>query len=395
MNIKYFVSIITSLSFSFSQSDNSPILINEFLAGSDTCCGTEIFDGNAEDFVELYNYGTDTVNIGGWGFSDTDGIITTTAPDTNIAPGDFLVLWYTGDNNGFPEVNEKLSKDGETIYIADANGNLIASYDFGPQIDDLSYGRNPDGSVTWEYFSNPNPGRSNIANSAPGDFSLTFPLDSDTLTASLVNQGDSLVFVDNTHFYWEESNDPDQNNIHYIFRLYIRCCDGINLWSITDTLDNNNNYISNSYLFNILSEMVDGPIFSVPHEIHWSVKAIDGIDESSEVSNLFYIVFNDYLEIENETIAESFKVFSAYPNPFNPFTSLRYDLPNDGLVNITIYDMMGRIVKTLVNSSQTAGFKSVQWNATDVRNEPVSAGLYLYTIQAGEFRQTRKMLLLK
>ena len=92
---------------------------------------------------------------------------------------------------------------------------------------------------------------------------------------------------------------------------------------------------------------------------------------------------------------KEFVLYQNYPNPFNPITSLRYDLPNDGLVNITIYDMMGRIVKTLVNSSQTAGFKYVQWNATNDRDEPVSAGLYLYTIQAGEFRQTRKMVLLK
>ena len=92
---------------------------------------------------------------------------------------------------------------------------------------------------------------------------------------------------------------------------------------------------------------------------------------------------------------KEFALYQNYPNPFNPITSLRYDLPNDGLVNITIHDMMGRIVKTLVNGSQTAGFKSVQWNATNDRNEPVSAGLYLYTIQAGEFRQTKKMLLLK
>jgi len=84
-----------------------------------------------------------------------------------------------------------------------------------------------------------------------------------------------------------------------------------------------------------------------------------------------------------------------FPNPFNPITTLRYDIPNDGLVNITIYDMMGRIVKTLLNSSQTAGFKSVKWNATNENNEPVSAGLYLYTIQVGELRQTNKMVLLK
>ena len=90
-----------------------------------------------------------------------------------------------------------------------------------------------------------------------------------------------------------------------------------------------------------------------------------------------------------------FYLFKNYPNPFNPVTSFRYDLPKDGLVNITIYDMMGRVVKTLVNSSQTAGYKSIRWNATNDRNEPVSAGLYLYTIQAGEFRQTKKMVLLK
>jgi hypothetical protein len=92
---------------------------------------------------------------------------------------------------------------------------------------------------------------------------------------------------------------------------------------------------------------------------------------------------------------QEYTLHQNYPNPFNPNTSMNFDLPKDGLVNITIYDMMGRIVKTLVNSSQTVGFKSVKWNATDDRNEPVSAGLYLYTIQAGEFRQTKKMVLLK
>ena len=76
-------------------------------------------------------------------------------------------------------------------------------------------------------------------------------------------------------------------------------------------------------------------------------------------------------------------------------TTLRYELPEDVLVNITIYDMMGRIVKTLVNGSQTAGYRSIQWNTANDNNEPVSAGLYLYTIQAGDFRQTKKMVLLK
>ena len=90
-----------------------------------------------------------------------------------------------------------------------------------------------------------------------------------------------------------------------------------------------------------------------------------------------------------------FKLNNCYPNPFNPVTTLRYDLPENGLVNITIYDMMGRQVKTLINGSQTAGYKTIQWNATNNVGQPVSAGLYLYTIQAGDFRETKKMILLK
>ena len=64
-------------------------------------------------------------------------------------------------------------------------------------------------------------------------------------------------------------------------------------------------------------------------------------------------------------------------------------------VKITIHDLMGKIVKTLVNEAQTAGYKSIQWNDTNNRNEPVSSGLYLYTIQVRQFRQTKKMVLLK
>ena len=57
--------------------------------------------------------------------------------------------------------------------------------------------------------------------------------------------------------------------------------------------------------------------------------------------------------------------------------------------------MMGKVVRTLINMEQTVGYKSVQWNATNNAGQPISAGLYLYTIQAGEFRQTKKMVLLK
>ena len=102
-----------------------------------------------------------------------------------------------------------------------------------------------------------------------------------------------------------------------------------------------------------------------------------------------------FVSITNDVLPMSFKLFHTYPNPFNPITTIRYDLLEHSYVNVTIYDMLGRGIKTLINQTQDAGFKSIQWNATNDKGAPVSAGLYLYTIEAGQFRQTKKMVLLK
>jgi hypothetical protein len=99
--------------------------------------------------------------------------------------------------------------------------------------------------------------------------------------------------------------------------------------------------------------------------------------------------------INKDIVPETFALHQNYPNPFNPITSIRYDLPQDGLVNITIYDMMGREVKNLVNDMQTAGFRSVMWDGTNNNHQTVSAGLYIYSIYSDNYIDTKKMILLK
>jgi len=115
----------------------------------------------------------------------------------------------------------------------------------------------------------------------------------------------------------------------------------------------------------------------------------------TDYSNVVSVTL-EYVNIAGANdIPTVYKVHQNHPNPFNPVTTLRYDLPEDGMVNITVYDMMGRVIKNLVNVHQNAGYKSIQWNATNNAGQPVSAGLYLYTIQASGFMQTKKMILLK
>ena len=94
-------------------------------------------------------------------------------------------------------------------------------------------------------------------------------------------------------------------------------------------------------------------------------------------------------------IPSEYSISQNYPNPFNPITTLQYDLPEESFVDVTIYDMLGNVVNNLVNANQSSGYKSIQWNATNNQGEPVSVGVYLYKIQAGDFVDTKKMILLK
>ena len=133
-----------------------------------------------------------------------------------------------------------------------------------------------------------------------------------------------------------------------------------------------------------------------------TVSGCDWVADSVDYTAAFFNSMDDCIEAcflasndEINQLPHAFSLYNNYPNPFNPVTTLRYDLPEDALVNITIYDIMGRIVRTLINSQQNAGFKSIQWNATNDAGSPLSAGLYLYKIQADNFVQTRKMVLLK
>jgi hypothetical protein len=96
-----------------------------------------------------------------------------------------------------------------------------------------------------------------------------------------------------------------------------------------------------------------------------------------------------------EVVPATFTLHQNFPNPFNPITSLRYDLPEQAQVTLTVYDLMGREITQLINTTQEAGYRSVQWDATNMHGKPVSAGVYLYQIRAGEFVQIRKMVLLK
>ena len=133
-----------------------------------------------------------------------------------------------------------------------------------------------------------------------------------------------------------------------------------------------------------------------------TISGCNWIADSVVYTNAFFNSMDDCIEAcfsasndEINQLPHAFNLYNNYPNPFNPVTTFRYDILENGHVNITIYNILGRKVKTLINQTQDAGYRSVIWDATNDYGKPVSAGIYLYQIQAGEYISTKKMVLLK
>ena len=224
-------------------------------------------------------------------------------------------------------------------------------------------------------------------NSPPTVFDLISPSDSTELviTANDIDQEMELEIL------WESSTDVDGDELSYQYLLY----NGIYNASESAIFDT---VLSDTILNIHYQELVDlvDELGQTMLDGQWTVFTTDGIDTT--MSNYVWNILIDasgVQSIHGDIIPEVYALHQNYPNPFNPTTRLRYDLPKDTDVRITIYDIMGREIRALVNSQQNAGYKSIQWNATNNAGQPVSAGLYLYTIQAGQYQQTKKMVLLK
>jgi len=107
------------------------------------------------------------------------------------------------------------------------------------------------------------------------------------------------------------------------------------------------------------------------------------------------IISRGMQNIELIAIPGEYALHYNYPNPFNPVTTMLYDLPETGHTRLLIYDLLGREVHVLIDKVMDPGYYSTQWNGRNQQGQMVGAGVYLYQIQSNGFIQTRKMLLLK
>ena len=137
-------------------------------------------------------------------------------------------------------------------------------------------------------------------------------------------------------------------------------------------------------------------VLDVGEHMNWVLTSENGKNYILEASGEITVPSAGRFTLELEAVVPaSFTLNQNFPNPFNPVTTLTYGLPNENHVTLTIYDLNGKEINQIINIDQSAGHHSVLWNSTDRIGMPVSAGIYFYQIRAGEFLQTKKMVLLK
>ena len=326
----------------------------EFLGG-----GAAIYESEVDLFNTTFSNNIDHANNSAiWSMNSTVGLVNSIVWDNqpNQLEGAYTITY-----SNIPS-NTQIFGDGEgnintdPLFVDPGNGDFTLS-DGSPCIDAGTADIDGDGEedITDYIGSSPDMGAYETTIDAPTGFTI-YPVET-----YVVLTWDSVTDDDFEYFILERST-----NIEF-------------------TEDINSEALITNYF--------EDDDLEYDTEYFYRLYYVSGGD-NSEYSDILSVTL-DWMSVEGDQLPKTYALHQNYPNPFNPITTLRYGLPEDAMVNITIYDMMGRVVSNLVNNQQYGGYKSVKWNATNNQGEPVSAGVYLYKIQAGDFVDTRKMILLK
>lgn len=398
------------------------LIINEFLASSDTCCDDGL--GGFEDFIEIYNPGEEAVDIGGIYVTDalsspTKWQIPTNAPAVTTIPArGFLVLWADKDTGQGPlHVNLKLSSGGEAIGLFESDGTtVIDTLRFDAQDTDISYGRVPDGSDIWAFFTNPTPGASN------GYASVV-------INEFLASNDSGLTDEFGGHDDWIELYNTGSHQVD-VGGMYIT--DNLaepNLWQIPASAPDSTTIASGEFLLLWCDKEPEQGILHVKLKLSGSgeqiglfatdgVTLIDTLSYGEQTTDVSYGRNPDgsnFWELfaaptpgatnggmtsvrdnpREDNVLPDYNLSQNYPNPFNPATHISYRISEPANVKIAVYNTVGKEIKTLINGPKAAGDFSIQWNGIDNNNEQVASGIYFFRIETEKFNQTKKMILVR
>jgi hypothetical protein len=324
--------------------------------------------------------GATTENTGGYNSfiinleNDSPSIINLISPDSVVVLTLTPQLYWTVafDPDPFDSITYEVhwweaGQDINDSIIVDTNTYVVSS----PLSDNSTY--------SWQVISMDQNG--GISHSSNAIFWVdTYPEPPLAFNAlSPVDSAEGLA--PDVEFVWQKNGDPDPlDNIVYTL---VYATD----WSDSSTY----NFVRGLVDTAIILTLEDNQNYS------WLVLAIDNdslITGSNNNTPMSFIIGTLGIE-QNVLLPTAYALHQNYPNPFNPSTTIRYDLPERSYVTLSIYDLLGRKVRTLSNRVEEPGFKSAIWDGTNDQGQQVGAGVYLYQIKAGDYVETKKMVLLR
>ena len=209
---------------------------------------------------------------------------------------------------------------------------------------------------------------------------MVYPPNGHTITFDTMS--DSIVFSWSSASYPEFETGP---GFEYRLRIVQSNENGNIPYSYTDISDTSFTFFPDSSTFAGPNNNYIWSLYTTEQDLP---EVLDG------QSGVFFVVL-PAMNIESDNIPNEFKLHSAYPNPFNPSTTIQFDIPEDSFVSLNVFDMMGRKIKTLLNDKISAGRRSITWDGTNNLNQVVSAGTYFYMISTSNYKSTKKLILLK
>jgi len=146
-------------------------------------------------------------------------------------------------------------------------------------------------------------------------------------------------------------------------------------------------------IFTYMGSLGEISRITLPLQIKGKNAAISVSIQALDYDNQIIVQSTQRILVHN--IPKEFALYQNFPNPFNPITVIEYDIPKDSHVHLAVYDMLGREVKTLTDSYQELGYKSIQWDGTDENGISLGSGMYLYRLTTQNFTGMKKIVLLK
>jgi len=315
--------------------------------------------------------------------------------------------------------------DGDICFQYNISDWLDVSIDYNN-----SYGFRDDGlgfpnayTQHWEMDQDPL-----FANSSNGDFSLT-------ANSPIIDEGDRDLDDDSS--YWPndvDDSDPDGTRLDmgaYYYDAIPGSPTNFTItgnvgqhpqlsWTLPSDLDlhaveifrrltnQGLNYILLASISGTSTDYTDNEIYissggKFTPNACYKVRAVDHIDQPSNYTGVQCKPFNAGREISSihSVVPDEYALFETYPNPFNPRTTIMFNIPEQTIIRINIYNAHGQLVNKLVNGQVSPGYKSIEWDGKNSSGQPVSSGVYIYTISAKSleseklFSDRKKMILLK